>query len=50
MPACVITASISVSKERLAALDVFSGEETSITDTINYSEGYSMPCYFSDHI
>jgi hypothetical protein len=50
MPACVITASINVNKERLAALDVSSGEETSITGTINYLEGYSMPCYFSDHI
>jgi hypothetical protein len=50
MPACVITVSISVNKGRLAALDVSSGEETSITGTINCSEGYSMPRYFLDHI
>ena len=38
MPAWVITASISVNKERLAALDVSSGEETSITGTINFQK------------
>ena len=37
-------------KERLAALDVSSGQETSITGIINCSEGYSMPHYFPDHI
>lgn len=50
MPTCVITASISVNTERLATLDVSSGEETSITETINCSQGYSMPHYFPDHI
>ena len=50
MPTHVITVNISVRIERLAALNVSSREETSITATINFSEGYSMLRYFPDHI